>query len=487
MLDDCKGDKFEELLAGFSAVVLRKVVAVSMDEASWSPAMRLSTATSMTPTDYQNLLPLILAHQVSLGSAGERQSRVRDAYDRFEQLLDEKKIELTGRAIQETGVSQNGAQVESDGLVHEIRTNWLGSEEWATALLEGGSQSSTDAFLELPFPKALAQATDSNVDSLGNGLKPDLVLDLEARVLLQRSRLRKWHEYNQSLSKERGIDETITAPVQEPRMLFRDHQALTVASISKTVRQPGERGRMLKGADKYLLSSVNEALTRINGKSRTKTGALLADVKTSNYHRFDESVEDASTPSTVGEDHHYTPSPTLHQDSPEPEPELEPKQHSEPELGRPSPPIVRFSPDNPSSDDEPDPEPVKRPQTLVERTRRSMSLLPPVPHEAPRPRRRPRPSYPVNQFATPRKPSGRSVEERSRAPTPQDQLFHEDAEYASVFKSRPRVALSPISSPAVHVIPSFEDESFALDYEDESDDEEWGQIDSPLAASRLRA
>ncbi|KAJ5780236.1 hypothetical protein N7457_005396 [Penicillium paradoxum] len=477
MLDDCKGEKFEELLAGFSAVVLRRVVAVSTDEMAWNPATRISTATSITPTDYQNLVPLILAHQVSLSTAGERHARVRDAYDRFAQLLDDKGVELTERANQESGVSKNGAQHGSASLVREVQTNWLASEEWATALLEGGSQSSTDAFLELPFSKALAQATDSDVENLPHMLKPDLILDLEARVLLQRSRLHKWHEYNKSLSKERGTDETSTAPPKEPRMLFRDHQSLTVASISKSVRQPGDRGRMLKGADKYLLSSVNEALARINGKSRSKTGASLADVRTNNYLRYEDSVEAVSSPSIVAEEYHHTRSPP---------PELEPAS----ECIQPSPPIVRFFPDIPSSEDEPDPEPIKRSHTLVERTRRSMSLLQPVPHEAPRPRRRPRPSYPVNQFVTPRKASGqsaRSIGERSRASTPQDKLFEEDAEYDSVFKSRPRVALSPISSPAVHVSPSFEDESFALDYEDESEGGEWGEIDSPLAAPRLRA
>ncbi|CRL21660.1 unnamed protein product [Penicillium camemberti] len=496
MLDDCKGDKFEELLAGFSAAVLRRVVAVSADEMLLNPAMKLSTTTSMTLTDYQNLLPLILAHQVSLGSAGERHARVREAYDRFSQLLDDKKVELTERANQGSSGFLDDTKSEPESLVRELQTNWLGSEEWATALLKGGSQSSTDAFLELPFSAAWMRAKDSNVDSLGGGLKQDLVLDLEARVLLQRSRLRKWHEYNKSLSKERGPNEMSTASPKEPRVLFRDHQSLTIASISKSVRQPGDRGRTLKGPEKYLLSSVNEALSRINGKSRVKPAIFTPEVKTSSKLQFRSSSEIVSSPSTVAEDHHSPGHPTdleiqeLHQE-PGPRPEPESKPYPEPEYTQPSPPIVRLPPDLPSSGDEPAPEPIKRTHTLAERTRRSMSLLPPVAHEAPRPRRRPRPSFPVNQFVTPRKTSAHSTRSRgeiSRASTPQDQLFEEDAEYASVFKSRPRVALSPISSPAVHVSPSFEEESFELDYDDgdESEDCEWGDIDSPLAAPRLR-
>ncbi|KAJ5173673.1 uncharacterized protein N7500_001604 [Penicillium coprophilum] len=494
MLDDCKGDKFEELLAGFSTAVLRKVVAVSGDKMLYSSAMKLSTATAIAPADYQNLLPLILAHQVSLDSAGERHARVRDAYHRFSQLLDDKKDELTERANHGPGGCMVGMQSDPEGMVRELQTNWLGSEEWATALLEGGSQSSTDAFLEHPFSTAWMRATDSNAARLSRGLKQDLVLDLEARVLLQRSRLRKWHEYNNSLSKERSTDELTTASPKEPRVLFRDHQSLTVASISKAVRQPGDRQRTLKGPEKYLLSSVNEAISRINGKSRVKPADYIPEVKISSKSQFRSPFEIVSSPSRVAGEHHapiHPPDLETSELYQEPEPEFKPKPHSESKQIQPSPQIVRLSPDLPSSGEESAPEPMKRTYTLAERTRRSMSLLPPVAHEAPRPRRRPRPSFPVNQFLTPRKTSAHSTHSRdeiSRASTPQDQLFEEDAEYASVFKSRPRVALSPISSPAVHVSPCFEDESFELDYEDgdESEGCEWGDVDSPLSAPRLR-
>lgn len=483
MLDDCKGEKFEELLAGFSTAVLRKVVAVCADEVPETPAMELSTATVMSPTDYQNLLPLILAHQVSLTTAGERHTSVRDAYDRFSHLLDDKKVELTERADKQ---QHEIGDMHSDtgNLVHELQTNWLGSEKWATALLEGGSESSTDKFLELPFSEALKRATAS-AGNINKGLKEDLVLDLEARILLQRSRLRKWHEYNQSFSSEESLNGRTTSP-NDSRMVFRDHQTLTVASIAKNVRQPGDRGRVLKGADKYLLSSLNEELARINGNFRGNVGRSTPTAR-SVQPSFKRSPEMVRSPSIAAGDDHSAPSPPpdldINKTTPEPqlfstsEPETEPK----PTAVLPSP-IVRLSPD-PSfvSDEEPVEEPVKRSKTLAERTRKSMSLLPPQPNEPPRQKRRgPRPSFPVNQFVTPRKASGRSVDEMSRASTPQEQLFEEDAEYASVFKSRPRVALSPISSPAVHVSPSY-DENFALDDEDE----QWG-YDSPSVAPRFR-
>jgi hypothetical protein len=492
MLDDCKGDKFDELLAGFSTTVLRKCVAASADEMAWSSAMKLSTATAMTPTDYQNLLPLILAHQVSLSAGEERRARIQGAYDQFSELLDNKKIELAERT-NKGEQSKGNLPGDPESLARELQANWLGSEKWATALLKGGSQSSSDAFLELAFPEALSRATNLAADRLDRDLERDLVVDLNSRVLLQRNRLRKWHEYNHSLLKERGtgINAASETSTKEDRLLFRNHQSLTVASISKSVRQSGNRERMLQGTDQSLLSSVNEALNRINGKSRPRREDSTFQVEPSYKYLSEPSSDVPDSPIMAVGQPAGPPADLAEAETSNPPPELE--FEAEPNSMQPTP-TVRLSPDVPSSPQhEPDPEPIKRSHTLVERTRKSMSLLPPghEPQVRPRQRRGPRPSYPVNQFVTPRKASGQSarpIDELSRASTPQDQLFEEDAEYASVFKSRPRVALSPISSPAVHVSPSFEDESFVLDDEDDDYDdiEEWGSIDSPLAAVRSR-
>lgn len=490
MLDDCKGEKFDELLAVFSTAVLRKLVAVSAEDMLWNPAMKLSTATAISPTDYQNLVPLVLAHQVSLNAAGARRARVHETYSQFSRLLDNKKLELAERAEKERS---NGTdpQIDSEGLAKELRANWLGSEEWATALLDGGSQSSTDAFLELPFTQAWARATASTVDDLESGVRPDVVVDLETRVLRLRSRVRRWHEFNESLRKERGY---VSGPAenesQESPLLFRDHQSLTVASISKAVRQTDCRGRILKDADRSFMSTVHEAVSHVNGESRpiaehsmpaaepVDTAPPSSQVKGSNNQNMLPSSPDVDAPM-----------PASKSNSPDP------SSKDQDETMQSSPPAIRLSPEQHSEcEDESDPEPTKATSsassyTLVERTRKSMSLLPPHPAQEaqlhPRKRRGPRPSFPANQFETPRKSSAQSRPSggRSGASTPQDKLFEEDADYASVFKSRPRIAQSPISSPAVHVSPPLnEDEEFGLD----CDGAEYGDVDSPLAPPRLR-
>lgn len=484
MLDDCKGEKFDELLATFSTAVLRKLVTVSAGDMLWNPAMKLAMSTAITPVDYQNMVPLILAHQTSLSASGSRRGRVHEAYDQFSRLLDDKKKELVERARREADGGKPEPDANAEGLARELRANWLGSEEWATAVLDGGAQSSTDSFLELPFSQAWAQASENNVESLSNGAKKDLVVDLEARVLRLRGRLRRWHEFNDMLAKDRGSDAKQGHNPQQARLVFRDHQQLNVASISKAVRQPNEHGRVLSQSDGSFMSTVNEAILHINGGSRDSkihedTGALQRDEPADTAPMtveptIESHVEPSIEPSIESS---YDTSPLQQIENSTLSFKSDGSYHeSEPESRPSSPPIVRLTPD---------PDPVKATTSntnynLAERTRKSMSLIPPLPREpAPRPRRGPRPSFPTNQFETPRKSSA-SV--RSGATTPQDQLFEEDAEYASVFKSRPRIAQSPISSPAVH-IPGFdEDDEFGLNH----DESEIGDIDSPLAASRYR-
>jgi len=108
--------------------------------------------------------------------------------------------------------------------------------------------------------------------------------------------------------------------------------------------------------------------------------------------------------------------------------------------------------------------------TLLERTRESMSLLShptttALPKKTSSQDQQAQQASPVNQFETPRpqrlgpRISIVSLDPhtpRSADSTPREKLFDETADYASVFKSRPRIAISPILSPEHH---SFETDS----------------------------
>ena len=87
------------------------------------------------------------------------------------------------------------------------------------------------------------------------------------------------------------------------------------------------------------------------------------------------------------------------------------------------------------------------PRTLLERTRRSISLVPSTKPRKSTFERRTSKIYPTNQFETPRKrPQLEKVSESIT--TPPEELFSPGAGYDSVFKSRPKIALSPNPSPS---------------------------------------
>ena len=94
--------------------------------------------------------------------------------------------------------------------------------------------------------------------------------------------------------------------------------------------------------------------------------------------------------------------------------------------------------------------PTDRSTSLLERTRRSISLLPASVASSHGPRkslygRRQSKQYPRNQFETPKKLQLEDLKEM----TPPEVLFSPEADYASVFKSRPKVATSPRLSPVL--------------------------------------
>lgn len=451
MLDDCKGEKFDELLAVFSTAVLHKVLGASIDGKQLNPALRLSLANGITPEDYELALPLVLAYRVSLESTGERRACVMSKYEKFSRLLDNKKVQLEQRS-QENPQSVPEEPADFDRLAEQVQTNWLGSEEWANNLLYGGSQSGSDAFLELPFAKVWAKAKESTVEDLKADASRDLLLDLESRVSCQRDRLSRWREYSGAVAKGDGqvnppSSPSTSAARSNSTVAFKDHQALTVASIAKAVREPESRALPTQ-QDQSFLFSMEEALMRIDGKPRSSAGETKSQA----------SLEPAEPTASIPPSHDPIPQePAAAMDS---KPEAIPSPDDDGQID-PEPSTDHIIPEITLEED---PEP--RLFALAERTRKSMSLVPPRPslppqEDQPSRSRHSRMSFPVNPFETPQKKAP------PRAQTPRDELFEDSADYASVFKSRPRIAQSPVSSPAVHVSPLGD---FDLDADGDADE-----------------
>ncbi|THC97077.1 hypothetical protein EYZ11_003455 [Aspergillus tanneri] len=442
MLENCKGDKFDEFLAGFSTAVLRKSLVDSSDDGLQNPAVKMSMSQGLTSEEHQNALSLILAHRVSLRSMGESRERVQSTDEKFTELLDRKNSQLDSRSEEHPPMDPDEG-TNLDSLTRDIKANWFGSAEWLDTLLYGGARHRNDAFLELPFDAAWSKANESTVEDLSTCATPDLLVDLESRVSVQRARLNRWRQYGSSMQNHEHVKSSQSS--KDCPIVFRNHQPLTVASISKAVRQSVERVSP-KAEDRSLLFSLSEALARINGTPHMP-GRTAAWRETG--PRMPTEREASEPPKVMPSPPPVSETTTSQEESTSYGDTYHPKE----DISSTPSPVVQVFPD-------PDPEPPTdrntHTYTLVERTRKSMSLLPP-PQSRSRESyhhrsRQSRKSFPVNQFETPQKQSV-SAYHVGRVSTPQDELFKEEADYASVFKSRPRVAHSPIASPAVHFSP----------------------------------
>lgn len=475
MLDDCRGAKFEEVLAVFSTAVLRKLV--SQD--SVEPGLKLAFAKGISQRELDRLVPLVLAHHSTLQSTRGNRSGIRENHDQFSKLLDAKSDKLASRSKKKLQLPDEVPHAEQ--LEQEVKANWFGSQGWADTLLDGGSNIDTDSFLELPFEKAWSRAKRGNINDLAKPSHPDLLQDLDARLANARHRLQRMKEFKTSMRRietESGVRGPTQAHKKDKGIVFKEHLAMTVANMSKASQEQIDTPFFVD-EHQAIISSMQEGLARINGGGTKKTKpARNIRPRSPERPTGKQSFSNFQTLSPIPDSERYSrsPSPNIQVTAPGnvPRPVTpDAYEQEEDKYMQPSPDSDDLPAENslknaaaetesPNSEQEPDLPALPsdkfehRQSTLLERTRQSMSLLPPQPTTRSRQslaaRRQTRQSqgFPINQFETPPKEQ-RQVPSQSGASTPRDEIFSDEADYASVFKSRPRVMQSPLMSPAVHV------------------------------------
>lgn len=131
MLDECKGDKFEDLLAAFSMLVLRKVLSEGKGKA-------LATSKSTKP---EHVVPLIIAHHVSLqGKLKQRQKLRGDARDHVKSL-EIRRADLAERLQALSRSDDNGgarfSQADDKALREKVVYAFAADPRWAKFLFDG--------------------------------------------------------------------------------------------------------------------------------------------------------------------------------------------------------------------------------------------------------------------------------------------------------------------------------------------------------------
>ena len=534
MLDECKGEKFEEVISTMAVVVLRKACV------SRYPELDLERLDHI-PKDH--LVPLVLAYKHSLQQSLQQRKRVWQRNQEHSEKLESAQIDL-GKRLEETQKDiQPVDEQDLTRLSNMVRSVWIGDDRWCDVLLEGRTHP-TSALLQKSFQSSLTESID---DGLTIAPKhSDLTAELDARIREQQKRLKQWKTCHASMkAAQRDTLQSSKIPetaCNSPFLRLNRHKNIRFDSLQ--TRTPAEE--RLEPYHASVLRNMREELVELESgnsssmnlpaeqvKDQTVTSRRETGDSTGNavaYHKEaapedlwkNSSSTQENTPTATASRHESTPHINMTEEMQVEDleglaradvteavmsTEYERSSQNLQSMDVPSSPpinhttqLANFEEEDadavaqsnsvftlhertrasllpfamhlstPSAHNEsvaeeesdtsqllpPLPEIVAPRGTLLERTRQSMSLLPNPPPNSKAYRRtsakQPRFSevFPVNQFETPGKAQTRqsgSWSPSSGASTPRDKLFSDEADYASVFKSRPRIAVSPSLSP----------------------------------------
>ena len=479
MLDECKGDKFEELLANLALVVLKKI----------------HGSQKLQQVKQENLLPLILAHrrgiQRDLEKRKELKLRAQQQHARIRAQREKAEIETQQLRSQKVPALPKNAE----HIRQIVRENWIGDQVWVGTILNGvppeDHWTTEDAVKE-----------DTRNRSLG------ILSDLQARVRNQSERLAKWQACLKDLQQRQksypAIPKLTTKPTAAQASRFTRHQELRLeqrdhTGVSGSQSLLPQHSALLESLDREMKagapkstlknSLVFEVQQSVEHRPTQQKNAILSSTtnRTPVLQRTHTTSSIASSKATLVleaesrafADHEETMKPSFENDEnrsakplveqKKPAREAEPASAREKSLlertraslahfetakasvqrHRPSalpahdgarPVNIAFT-SKPSSDR----------ASLMECTRQSMSMLTNVLDDSYQARPTKKPGHARSKttvsIPTQRPRLERAWSQESLASVASKESLILDADYEAVFKSRPRIAMSPNLSP----------------------------------------
>ncbi|KAF1926488.1 uncharacterized protein M421DRAFT_217476 [Didymella exigua CBS 183.55] len=273
MLDECKGDRFLEVLALFSAAVLRRTLASRRGRSGHAAiARRLAAASTLSADEQRALLPLAVAHRAALASVLRRKDDKRAQFARFAATLHSKAGDISRRTRPCDGGP--GAdrppvpQREADALKRQLADNWIGDRQWLGVMLHGHQPQPADAFLGTRF--------DSVWRMVGRGRRLEdaapeasLLDDLQSRVREQQTRLQRWTVFHEQLRRHNTKGASASPkplPLPLPRasdFTFDTHAQHQLPSARDVERRVVQRPA-LPSAYRDILSDMDAELSRVS-------------------------------------------------------------------------------------------------------------------------------------------------------------------------------------------------------------------------------
>ncbi|KAG9246523.1 HAUS augmin-like complex subunit 6 N-terminus-domain-containing protein [Calycina marina] len=206
MLDECKGERLEEILAVFSNAVLKRVLQQT-DRENSALAHQLALENFSYSGERSKLSALIVAHKASLSKHLREKDASRAQYKDFSDLLNLNERRITRRQeqlkqiIADRGVQHQISEHEIAALHSQIQKNWSGSDQWLQTILYGDNMGSTDPVLATPLEKLWKHVENGSIGGIEAKQQVGLLEQLNSRVKNQEARLAKWQSFGKSLKK----------------------------------------------------------------------------------------------------------------------------------------------------------------------------------------------------------------------------------------------------------------------------------------------
>ncbi|CBX90926.1 hypothetical protein LEMA_P059600.1 [Plenodomus lingam JN3] len=287
MLDECKGDKFYEILAFFSTMVLKKVLAAQGDyDGNVAVARTLATAPSLTPAQQQSLLPLAIAHKAALVNVLKQKEEKRQKFKEFENLLNTKSVTISKRLRKciETPRAKKPviSQKQAEAVKKELKDNWIGNPRWLDVMLHGDDVAAEDVFLTSRFDKVWHMVEKGyKVENVTT--ETGLLENLQSRVQEQESRLQKWKAFHKELKEEQSRSKAnlTTAPISAKEFQFHDHIRLQLPSAKQNSEEKYVRKPTLSQEYQEILSDLEKELANVSTSKPIRPTLTLSRKHTS--------------------------------------------------------------------------------------------------------------------------------------------------------------------------------------------------------------
>ncbi|KAI8931219.1 hypothetical protein NX059_011568 [Plenodomus lindquistii] len=287
MLDECKGDKFYEILAFFSTIVLKKVLAAQGDDGRNAPiARKLAIAPTLSAGQQQSLLPLSIAHKAALVNVLKRKEEQRKKFRDFETLLDTKAATINKRLRKciETPRAKKPAipQKQADAVKKELKDNWVGNPKWLDVMLHGDDVAAEHVFLTSRFDKVWHMVEKGyKVENVTT--ETGLLENLQSRVQEQESRLNKWKVFHAELKEEQSKTREEQARVSKPvkPFIFDDHMRLQLPSSKQKTEEKTVQRPPLTEEYQEILSELDRELATVSTNKPIRPALTLSRKHTS--------------------------------------------------------------------------------------------------------------------------------------------------------------------------------------------------------------